>query len=192
MRWIAPRIAGAFCVTTAVLILAWPAAAQNDLRDLQFSAVRDGEFIRVAASVDLTVDSGVAWNVLTDYDHYAGFISGMSESKVVDRRMEGVVIEQKGEVGVLFFRQAVHTRMLVSEVPPSRVVSRGIEGSFKDLAGRYELQPALGGVRLTYEGSFIPDFFLPPLFGLALVRNALKTNFSEMALDIVRRSGQQK
>jgi ribosome-associated toxin RatA of RatAB toxin-antitoxin module len=168
------------------------AAAQEPQRAVNFSAVREGAFIKVSASVELPVDPALAWAVLTDYDHYAGFISGLSESKVLDRNPDGVVIEQKGELGVMFFKQSVHTRMLVTELPPASVVSRGIDGSFKDLTGRYDLQPAGSAVRLVYSGSFVPDFFLPPLIGMAVVRYALEKNFSELAAEIVRRAGFRK
>ena len=159
---------------------------------LRFSAERDGGLVKVSASVELPVDPALAWQVLTDYDHYADFISGLSESRVVQRSAEGIVIEQKGDIGVLFFRQPAHTRMLVREVPPTAVVSRGLEGNFRDLNGRYELQPAGSGVRLVYSGSFVPDFFLPPLIGMALVHHTLEKNFSELAAEIVRRAGAPK
>jgi ribosome-associated toxin RatA of RatAB toxin-antitoxin module len=172
----------------AGFVLAGAALAQEQPREQVFTAVSDGSLIRVAASVDLRADSGVAWSVLTGYEDYPRFITGLSESRVVDRRSDGVVIEQKGELGLLFFRQSIRTRMLVSESPPMVVVSRGIDGSFKDLAGRYELQPVSGGVRLTYAGSFVPDFFLPPIVGITLVRHFLERNFTELAAEITRRS----
>ncbi len=157
--------------------------------ELQFSAAREGNLIRVSASVELPVDAMLAWNVLTDYDHYADFITGLAESRVVSKSPDGLIIEQKGDIGVLFFRQAAYTRMLVTEQPPTAIVSHGLEGSFRDLTGRYELQPLASGVRLTYSGSFIPDFFLPPLIGMAIVHHTLERNFSELAAEIVKRAG---
>ncbi len=167
--------------------LACAAAFSSAAADIQFSASREGKVIRVSASVDLPVDPAIAWKVLTDYDHYADFITGLVESHVVSRSPEGLVVEQKGDIGVLFFRQSAYTRMLVTEQPPTAVVSRGLEGSFRDLTGRYELQPAGSGVRLTYSGSFVPDFFLPPLVGMAIVHHTLERNFSELAGEIVKR-----
>ena len=173
-------------------MLASAAAFNAPAGELEFSASREGQQIKVAASVDLPVDPALAWKVLTDYDHYADFITGLAESRVVSRSAEGLVIEQKGDIGVLFFRQSAYTRMLVTEEPPTAVVSRGLEGSFRDLIGRYELQPVASGVRLTYTGSFIPDFFLPPLFGMAIVHHTLERNFSELAGEIVKRAGAPK
>ena len=178
----------AVCAGTLACAVALDAVAG----ELQFSASREGPLIKVSASVDLPVDPAIAWKVLTDYDHYADFISGLVESRVVERNAEGLVIEQKGDIGVLFFRQSAYSRMLVTELPPTAVVSRGLEGSFRDLNGRYELQPAGSGVRLTYTGSFVPDFFLPPLIGMAIVHHTLERNFSELAAEIVRRGGAPK
>lgn len=178
----------AVCAGTLACVVALDAAAG----DLQFTASRDGALVKVSASVDLPVDRVLAWKVLTDYDHYADFISGLVESRVVERTPEGLVIEQKGDIGVLFFRQAAYSRMLVTEQPPTAVISRGLGGTFRDLSGRYELQPVASGVRLTYTGSFVPEFFLPPLVGMAVVHHTLERNFSELAAEIVRRAGAPK
>lgn len=175
-------------LTGVLLMRASLAPAEVLPREILFNVVNDGSLVRVAASADLPADASTAWAVLTGYEDYPKFITGLSESRVVGRKADGVVIEQKGELGVLFFRRSIRTRMLVSEVPPVAVVSRGIDGSFKDLAGRYELQPVAGGVRLTYSGSFVPDFYLPPVVGMALVRHFLERNFAELAAEIVRRS----
>ena len=176
----------------AVLLFCALAAAQEGGRDVHFSAVREGELIKVSASVELAVDRALAWEVLTDYGHYASFISGLDESRVVGRHAQGLIVEQKGAIGVFFFKQSVRTRLLVTESPPASVVSRGLEGSFKDLNGRYDLQPTASGIRLQYSGSFIPDFYLPPLIGMALVRYNLERNFSELAAEIVKRGAYRK
>ena len=192
MRRVSLHAACTFPLFFAAFVgLGYPAENQG-AGDLHFSAVREGGVISVSASIELPADPALAWVVLTDYDHYADFISGLSESKVVARNVDGVVIEQKGAIGVMLFRQPVQTRMVVTESPPTSVVSRGMDGDFRNLTGRYELQPAGSGVRLAYSGSFVPDFFLPPFIGMAIVRHTLERNFSELAAEIVRRAGNRK
>jgi ribosome-associated toxin RatA of RatAB toxin-antitoxin module len=153
----------------------------------QFRATRDGEVVSVSAAAELPVDAAVAWSVLTDYESYPRFISGMSRSAVIARNAEGVVLEQKSELGALFFVQRVEVRLAVVEAPPRSIASRAIDGSFRDLTGRYELEPVPGGVRVSYSGRWVPAFYLPPLVGMAVVRHSLEKHFSEMMAEIQRR-----
>jgi ribosome-associated toxin RatA of RatAB toxin-antitoxin module len=154
-----------------------------------FTAAREGDFVVVSATVDLPVTPSLAWSVLTDYDNYPRFISSMDRSKVVSRGPDGLVLEQQSEIGVLFFVQRVEVRLAVIEDPPRSIVSRSIDGSFRDLTGRYELVPIEGGVRLRYTGRWVPAFAMPPLVGMALVRYSLEKHFSEMMAEILRRAG---
>jgi hypothetical protein len=78
--------------------------------------------------------------------------------------------------------------MEVSEEPPRRIVARGISGSLKNMETSYDLLPSARGVRLGYHGRFVPDFFLPPLIGLPLVRRTLERRFRSMAEEIERRA----
>ncbi len=171
----------------ACLLACGAAGAQEAQPELKFHAERHGDFVTVAASVELPVEPAVAWSVLTDYEGYPRFISNMRESRVLARNGAGLVVEQKGEIGLLFFTQSVEARMLVVETPTRGIFARAIDGSFRDLTGRYEVQPAAAGVRLDYSGRFVPDFFLPPFIGMIVVRYALERHFSELIAEIMRR-----
>jgi hypothetical protein len=112
----------------------------------------------------------------------------MRESKIVSRGPGGTVVEQKGSFGFLFFSEDIEARMLVTESPPGTIVARSIGGSFRQLLGRYELLPLGKGVHLSYSGRLVPEFDLPPLIGMSIVRYALKQNFTEMVDEIRRRA----
>jgi len=170
-----------------VMLAASAAHVQAASPEINFSAVREGEFIVAEARVDLPVAPAAAWAVLADYESYPRFISGMRESKVVARHPAGVVVEQKGSFGFLFFTLEIEVHMLVSEFPPNVIVSRSNGGSFRDALGRYELQPLEGGVRVFYAGRLLPEFSLPPLIGMSIVHYALQRNFTEMVDEIMRR-----
>ncbi len=157
---------------------------------LSIEVRRVGDFITVNATVELKADPRIAWEVLSNYDDLARFIPDIRSSRVLKRDADGivVVVEQKGEFGVLFFRRDVEVTMEVSEEPPRRIVARAISGSMKEMETRYDLAPSERGVRLGYHGRFIPDFFLPPLIGLPLVRRSLERRFRAMAEEIERRA----
>lgn len=176
---------GALLLSFTANLMSSLASAQTP--DIQFSATREGEFIVAEARVELPVAQATAWSVLTDYENYPRFISTMNESRIVERSPYGKVVDQKGTFGFLFFTQSVEVRLLVAELPPSVVAARLVSGNFRDLQGRYELQPIANGTRLLYQGRFLPDFDLPPLIGMSIVHSALQRNFSEMVEEILRR-----
>ena len=148
---------------------------------------RQGEFIAVDASVLMQVDARIAWEVLSDYDHLAQFIPDMKSSRVVSREGNRIVVEQRGEFGFFFYRQPVDVTLEVLEQPPLRIDARRIAGNIKALETRYELNVSGAGVKLTYTGRFIPDFSVPPLFGMPMVRRIVERRFRAMAEEIERR-----
>lgn len=148
---------------------------------------RHGEYITVNASVLMEVDERIAWEVLSDYGNLAQFIPDMKTSRVVSRNGNRVVVEQKGEFGFFFYRQPVNVVLEVLEEPRRRIDARRISGNIRDLQTHYELKASDAGVKLDYVGRFIPEFSVPPLFGLPLVRRVVERRFRAMVDEIERR-----
>ena len=96
-------------------------------------------------------------------------------------------MEQKGEFGFFFYRQPVDVLLEVLEVPPHRIDARRIAGNIRELETRYELGTSAAGVRFDYSGRFIPDFSLPPLIGMPMVRRIVERRFRAMVEEIARR-----
>jgi len=148
---------------------------------------RQGEYITVNASVLMQVDVRIAWEVLSDYDHLAQFIPDMKSSRTVSRDGNRVLVEQKGEFGFFFYRQPVDLMLEVVEDPMRRIDARRISGNIRELETRYELEASDAGVKLDYVGRFIPEFSVPPLFGLPMVRRVVERRFRAMVEEIARR-----
>jgi carbon monoxide dehydrogenase subunit G len=169
----------------AAIALLCPALAAA--QDIAFEVSRSGDVISVSGSADMQVDPGVAWAVLTDYDHLADFIPDMKSSRVILRDADGALVEQKGSIDFLFFSQPIDLTLAVVEEPRRRVFARGVAGNLNDLEARYELEPTATGVSLRYQGRFVPGFAVPPIIGMSVVRSVLKRRFSAMVDEIVRR-----
>jgi ribosome-associated toxin RatA of RatAB toxin-antitoxin module len=161
--------------------------ARADGGEIESRIERQGDFIAVNATVLMQVDARIAWGVLSDYDDLARFVPDMKSSRVVSRDGNRVTVEQKGEFGFFFYRQPVDVTLEVTERPPLRIDARRIAGNIKDLETRYELSESDAGVKLTYTGRFIPDFSVPPLFGMPMVRRVVERRFRAMAEEIERR-----
>jgi len=156
-------------------------------QEISVRAVRDGEFIIVSASAVMRVDPGVAWAVLSDYDHLARFIPDLTISRVVSREGNKVRVEQKGDVGFIFYKQPISVTLEVYEEPQRRISARGIEGNVRGLETHYELHHSGPEVKLDYGGRFDPDFVIPPLIGMPLLRRVFERRFRAMVEEIQRR-----
>ena len=166
-------------------VLSVPSPAQTQAVSIRTG--RDGEFVTVSASALMHVDLRVAWAVLSDYDHLSKFIPDMESSRVVSREGNKLRVEQKGDVGFLFYREPVNVLLEVDEEPPRLIVARSISGNVKGLETRYELHPSASGVRLVYTGRFVPSFSIPPLIGMPIVSRMIERRFRAMVEEIQRR-----
>jgi len=174
-------------IAVLALAAAWSALRPALAQDVSIRTVRDGDFINVSASAVMKVDPGVAWAVLSDYDHLAKFIPDMKSSRVVSRQGNVLRVEQKGDVGFFFYKEPVSMLLEVHEEPQTRITARGIEGNIKGLETRYDLQSSAAGVRLDYTGRFEPDFSIPPLIGMPIMNRVIERRFRAMVNEIQRR-----
>jgi hypothetical protein len=111
----------------------------------------------------------------------------MHSSRIVSRRKHTVIVDQSGETRLLFLSFPIKVRLEVKEFPYERIVSRAIEGNFKELRGVYTLETRGRRLLLHYTGSLTPDFSVPPLIGTILVRNSVEKRFGAMVEEIMRR-----
>jgi len=177
----------AWLAAVCFCLLVAPAFAQK--AQVDFHTQREGERfdIKARAGIDATVAD--AWRVLTDYDRLAEFIPGVSESRVVSREDSWAVIELRGEASWLFFTFPMHVWLAIAEFPYDRIESNAIGGNFRQMHGVYFLRTIPGGIELRYEGTFTPDFVVPPLIGTLLIRSRLEKRFRALVREIERRQG---
>lgn len=173
--------------TVLVLIFQFIADAAQAV-DVAVQTRRQGHAIIVEASAEFGHEMAQAWAVLTDYDHLSQFIPNMQSSRVVARTPAGLIIEQRGVARLLVFSFPLEVRLAVMEFPPHRIVSRGEGGSFKEFRGMYDLSVVGGRTRLRYVCEMVPDFFVPPFLGTAMLRQNVEESFGALAEEIVRRS----
>lgn len=166
---------------------AWGVSCLAQTQDVSIRTGREGEFITISASAIMRVDPHIAWAVLSDYDHLAGFIPDMKSSRVISRHGNVIRIEQAGDVGFFFYKEPVNVVLEVHEEPQHRITARSIEGNVRGLETRYELDASGTGVRLDYTGRFVPAFAIPPLIGMPLVNRLIERRFRAMVEEIQRR-----
>lgn len=153
--------------------------------------------MRAVAQANAPID--VAWRTLTDYERLPQFVPGIRSARVLRRShvdgTERLVVEQRGEFRWLFYSLPVAVRMDVVQSPPTTVDARALATPGDDaahleaFAGRYELEPTAGGVRVRYVARIVPAFALPPVLGTLAVRQTARMQFEAMLAEIERRAG---
>jgi len=171
--------------------LLWLAAlavpVMSQATDMTIHAVRHGESFEFEAVSEFEADLVQVWEVLTDYDRFSDFIPGMQTSQIIARDPRNVVVDQRGEVSLLFFTFPIRVRLAIEEYPYRRIISRAIKGDFKELRGVYNLEAHGRRIRLFYSGQVTPNFSVPPLISTILVRHIVEKRFSAMVDEILRR-----
>ncbi|MGE0800220.1 MAG: SRPBCC family protein [Lautropia sp.] len=166
-----------------------------------------GEQMISWVEVEVAATPEQAFAVLTDYDRMAEFLPGMVHSRLLARDGAKVIVEQRVEETVLFFRQRLDVRLAIVETPPRHLTLRALSGSFRSLDGSYELAPvvALAGgtrgaapvaadgqaaplTRIEYRSRFVPDFDLPQMLGPYVVKRSLERHFAALKKEIDRRA----
>ena len=165
--------------------LAFPALCYP--ADISLQVTRHGDSFEVEAAAEFEAEVTLAWEVLTDYDRLSEFIPGMHSSRIVSRDKRKVIVDQSGDAKLLFFSFPMRVRLEIEEYPYERIVSRAIDGNFKEMSGSYTLEVRGRHLLLRYAGSLTPDFSVPPLVGTMLVRNTMEKRFGAMVDEIVRR-----
>ena len=148
---------------------------------------RDGETLRMHASVVIDAPPETVWEVLTDYEGQLHFVPGLSESRVIARNTDGSVVMQKGWVEVLFIRIHFEVEYATHELPPRRLTSRVIRGSVKRMISKYRLLPDISGTRLDYVGEVEPGGWLPPVIGPLVIRRKAEAQIGAMVQEVERR-----
>ncbi|OGA10346.1 MAG: hypothetical protein A3D95_09220 [Betaproteobacteria bacterium RIFCSPHIGHO2_12_FULL_69_13] len=174
----------------AMLLAAAHSAGGRAAEDFSVEAERRGERVDVRAQAAVAAPVDVVWGVITDYERLPRFIPGVAKSVVRSRGGNRLVLEQSGEARFFIFSFPIEVTLEVAERPRESVSSRAVAGNVKSMSGRYEIHPdqARGMVWLCYFGAIEPDFYLPPLVGMAALRGTIEEQFAAMVAEIERRA----
>ena len=174
----------------ALFLVALPAvaaqAAVDD--DIQVRVKKDGPEIVVDIDCPVRAPVAVAWEVLTDYDHMAAFISNLESSIVQARDGLKLVVYQKGKAArgpLTFTFESVRE---IELVPFQQIRSQIIAGNMKAsvFTTRFVNDGAL--LHILNSGRYTPNIWVPPIIGPALIEAETRKQYGELRTEIMRRS----
>jgi len=141
--------------------------------------------------VDVNFHVGVtpqeAWAVMTDYDHATDFISNLEKSVILSRTDGTLLVSQKGRMGFGPFSVPIETVTEIRLTPYETMQARLVSGNLKKNASTTRLIADASGTRVVYHLESIPDVWMPPLIGRALVEFETRARFGQLVAEILRR-----
>ncbi|MEB0137267.1 SRPBCC family protein [Actimicrobium sp. CCC2.4] len=179
------------CVVLSVLLLTLTgsavAAIDDDEPPIQVQVKKSGALIIVDADFSVSVTPRLAWEVLTDFDHMARFISNVKYSAVTSRQQGKWQVAQKGVAahGPLSF--SFDSVREVTLTPFELITTHLVTGNLKQLDGTTRLRSEGNGTRVVYHAESIPDTFVPPLVGTAFIASESRHQFEEMRIEMLKR-----
>jgi len=146
-----------------------------------------GDEVFVDVSFHVRVTPQEAWAVMTDYDHATDFISKLEKSLILSRTDEMLVVSQKGTMGWGPFSVPIETVTEVRLTPYEKMHGRMVSGNMKKNESTTRLIADASGTRVVYHLQSIPDVWMPPLIGRALVEFETRARFRQLVEEILRR-----
>jgi len=164
-------------------------ALPPDASDIAVAIQRDGEAYGVDVDFVVEATAQQAWDVLTDYDHMADFVSNVVASRIVGRDPGKFEVEQTSRLGFGPFELTFENVRAIEFVPLKEIRSRLIRGDMKASSFTTTLRPEGTATRIVNHGRFTPDRWIPPLIGIAILESETRKQFAELRAEILRRAG---
>ncbi len=167
-----------------------PAPASPD-QDIVVRVRKAGAEILVEIDCPVRAPMPIVWDVLTDYDNMAAFISNLTFSGVESRVDNVLTVHQKGKVtrGPLTF--AFDNVREVELVPVAEIRSRLVSGDLKASFFTTRIADLDGLVHISNSGRYTPNVWVPPLIGPALIEGETRKQYAEIRSEILRRAARR-
>jgi carbon monoxide dehydrogenase subunit G len=138
-------------------------------------------------SARIAVPSPIVFSVLTDFDHMANFMPGLSSSRITSQQNNVYVVTQRGKVKFGPFSMPYESERRIEIVDNSRILSRSVPGSARRTQSEMRLQPWEQGTRLDYKVEIEPDSWLPSSLGINFLQHELAEQFNALGREMQHR-----
>jgi ribosome-associated toxin RatA of RatAB toxin-antitoxin module len=81
------------------------------------------------------------WAVLTDYEHFADFLPGVSSSELLESNGDRKVFEQINQIKTLVFSIESRVKTATIESYPGQIAFEAVDGDLKTMNGTWVLEP---------------------------------------------------
>jgi carbon monoxide dehydrogenase subunit G len=146
--------------------------------------------IKVDVRMPVDAPQDIVWQVITDYQHAAQFISNLKSSSEISLGPNLVQIEQVGRVGWSAISVAIKTVYKVNLYPAEKkIVSVSVGGDLKTVSMTTQLKPkANGGTLLEYTLTTDPGPWAPLAIAEEILKRQAQQGFADLKKEILKRA----
>jgi carbon monoxide dehydrogenase subunit G len=153
-----------------------------------FNVTKDSDAYVADIVMFAPVPTGVAWAVLTDFDHMANWVPNVRESKVLATDGNVLTIEQQGvaKFGLAQFPYVSVRQMTLD--PQNSVAVKQIKGSMRRLESMMRISPEGDGTQLKYHLEVVPSGLAAAVMSKDFLQHEMTEQFTAIVQEMVRRS----
>ena len=176
----------AFAVTLLLFALS-SARAAPAADDIAVEVHKNGPEVVVRVDCPVRAPRAVVWEVLTDYDHMASFVTNLTVSELRARSGDTLQVFQRGSAARGPFSFTFENLREIHLTPQQEIRSRLISGTLKSSEFTTRVVDDGDAVRILNSGRFVPDVWVPPVIGPAVIEAETRKQFEEIRTEIRRR-----
>jgi hypothetical protein len=158
--------------------------------DIAVHVVKNGASIVVDVDLPVNATALETWNVMTDYDNMARFVTNLESSAILSRDRDKLVVAQKGKASRGPFTFAFENVREIVLTPYTEIRSRLISGNLEASEFTTRVFDHGTSAQIVNHGEFIPKVWVPPLIGTAVIEAETRKQFQELRAEILRRKAQ--
>ena len=170
-----------------LLPLSIAATSVAHAQGIDVQVARRGQWVVVDVRATVKARPSYAWDVLTDYDHMAEFVTVLTSSAVIGRTGHLLEVAQTGQVTKAFMHFAFSTVRAVELTPMREIRSHLIRGDFKAYEFTTRIIDQGSGTLLVHHGEYVPNVWVPPVVGPAMIESETRQQYEELTAEMLRR-----
>lgn len=156
-------------------------------KEIEVRVQSNGERIIIYVTFLAPVVPQHAWAVLTDFDNFPNFISGVQSSKVVNRTGDNLHVSQRGIVKYGFFSYSINSVGEVTLSPMNKIHERMVSGSMRKMEETTLVLPEGNQTRISYYADIVPGHWMLRFVGQLFIENDARERFQQMKNEMIRR-----
>src|SRR5574343_642689 len=171
-----------------LLVLAWlPLAVFGVTNEDVHVEYRNGTYY-AHLSARIAVPAPIVFPVLTDFEHMANFMPGLTSSRVLSHQNNVYVVGQRAKVKFGPFAMPYESERRIDIVDNNtKILSQSVAGSARRMQSERRLSPWEQGTRLDYKIEIEPDNWLPSALGINFMQHELAEQFNALGREMLRR-----
>jgi Polyketide cyclase / dehydrase and lipid transport len=163
------------------------ASAAANADDIAVEVRKNGAEVMVRVDCPVQAPRAIVWEVLTDYDHMARFVTNLEVSELRARDGDTLQVFQKGSAARGPFSFSFENLREIRLTPQEEIRSRLISGTLKSSEFTTRVVDSGDEVHILNSGRFVPEVWVPPVIGPAVIEAETRKQFDEIRTEIQRR-----